>query len=56
MRYPEKAVAEEDLQNAVRTRLPEYMMPAFFVELEALPLNANGKLDRSALKAPDAAA
>ncbi|GAB7185303.1 amino acid adenylation domain-containing protein [Kitasatospora sp. Ki12] len=38
--------------TAART-LPGYMLPAAIVVLDALPLNANGKLDRTALPAPD---
>ncbi|WP_345007246.1 non-ribosomal peptide synthetase, partial [Dactylosporangium siamense] len=47
--YVVGSVAVERLQERVRERLPEFMVPAVFVELAALPLNVNGKVDRSAL-------
>ncbi|TDX61138.1 amino acid adenylation domain-containing protein [Methylosinus sp. sav-2] len=41
------------LKTALRRELPDYMIPRLFVRLEALPLTANGKLDRKALPDPD---
>ena len=47
------AVEIEELRQHLQARLPQALVPAAYVRLPALPLTANGKLDRKALPEPD---
>jgi amino acid adenylation domain-containing protein len=43
---PGQSLSSHDLRSYLQDRLPTYMIPSTFVPLEALPLTANGKVDR----------
>jgi amino acid adenylation domain-containing protein len=42
----------EQVRSALKARLPEYMIPAYLVCLDSMPLTHNGKIDKRALPAP----
>ena len=43
---------KEKLQEHLRSKLPEYMVPVLFLDIPELPLSSNGKVDRKALPIP----
>jgi amino acid adenylation domain-containing protein/thioester reductase-like protein/non-ribosomal peptide synthase protein (TIGR01720 family) len=53
---PEDNFDIEAIKSTLAAKMPDYMVPAFFVEIESIPLTPNGKIDIRALPAPGAPA
>lgn len=51
----DQQVLRDTLKAHLKAHLPDYMVPTHLIVLDAMPLTANGKLDRKALPKPDAA-
>jgi acyl carrier protein len=51
---PDLHVTARELSSFIAKSLPAYMVPSAFVQVTSFPLTINGKIDRSALPAPDA--
>ncbi|MDB6444372.1 amino acid adenylation domain-containing protein [Pseudomonas sp. 21TX0197] len=50
---PGHELCPQALREALRRQVPDYMVPRHLIQLERLPLNVNGKLDRKALPEPE---
>jgi len=48
-----KGLSNNDIKQELNEHLPDYMVPVLIIELESLPLTANGKVDKKALPTPD---
>lgn len=53
LKNPQKKLNIEIIRHFLGSKLPEYMIPSIFLVLDQLPLNANGKVDRHILPAPE---
>ncbi|MGB8195091.1 MAG: amino acid adenylation domain-containing protein, partial [Chitinophagaceae bacterium] len=53
---PANGYSKEEVTNYMRTKLPDYMVPSMLVEMESIPLNSSGKVDRKKLPEPDSIA
>ncbi len=45
----EESIDKQTLSGYLKNKLPHYMLPGFYVELESIPLTSNGKIDRKSL-------
>ncbi|MGG4197323.1 amino acid adenylation domain-containing protein, partial [Paenibacillus jamilae] len=50
----ERVLTVGELRKALARKLPEYMIPVYFTQLDRMPLTSTGKVDRKALPAPEA--
>jgi len=51
--HSEATTTIDELRDHLQQYLPEYMVPPYYIFLEALPLTANGKIDRKRLPTPE---
>lgn len=49
----DRDLSSKSVEEAIRDFLPDYMVPSIIEQVEALPLNVNGKIDRKAVRPPD---
>ncbi len=48
----EKPLTTNELRDFLQRRVPDYMLPSFFMPLASLPISANGKIDYASLPSP----
>jgi len=49
---PGKRITPTEIRKKIRQKLPDYMIPQYFIEMDQLPLMPNGKIDKKALPSP----
>ena len=53
LKNTENSIGSSDLREMLKKQLPDYMIPSFFINLDSIPLNSSGKVDRRKLPKPD---